>query len=166
VFCFLACWQPGAYNPPAPAEVSASDVQEGLRGTPPGSEAEADADVGTEPTSGRATTPDAANPDAANPDAAAGAAPEVAEAGATEAVADAGSEAKSDFDDREVSPWIGHTLGTPLSVVDALGQPIAVVGAPGTKVTVLEEGTLRLKVRCDGCDPVVTGYVQRDRVQR
>jgi len=72
----------------------------------------------------------------------------------------------SAFDDAEVEPYKAFTVKTPLSIVDEAGQPVAVLGKPGVEVTVLSEAALRVKVRCDGCDPVVTGYLQRDAVQR
>ncbi len=72
----------------------------------------------------------------------------------------------SNFDDAEVDPYKAFTIKTPLSIVDDAGQPVAVLGKPGVAVTVLAEAPLRVKVRCDGCDPVVTGYLQRDAVQK
>jgi len=72
----------------------------------------------------------------------------------------------STFDDAEVEPYKGFTVKTPLSIVDEAGQPVAVLGKPGVEVTVLTEAALRVKVRCDGCDPVVTGYLQSDAVRR
>lgn len=84
-----------------------------------------------------------------------------------EAAIDAPGEAQpSAFDDAQVDPYKAFTVKTPLSIVDDAGQPVAVLGKPGVEVTVLSEASLRVKVRCDGCDPVVTGYLQRDAVQR
>lgn len=71
-----------------------------------------------------------------------------------------------DFDDVMVKPYRAYTVGTPLSIVNEVGQLIATVGQPGTKVTVLAEGSVRVKVRCDGCSPVVEGYLQKERVRK
>lgn len=72
----------------------------------------------------------------------------------------------SEFDDVLVKPYRAYTVGTPLSIVNDVGQLLATVGQPGTKVTVLAEGSLRVKVRCDGCSPVVEGYLQKERVRK
>ncbi len=95
------------------------------------------------------------------------AAEEAAEDAPSEAPAEPPGQAQpSAFDDAEVDPYKAFTVKTPLSIVDEAGQPVAVLGKPGVEVMVLSEASLRVKVRCDGCDPVVTGYLQRDAVQR
>jgi hypothetical protein len=73
---------------------------------------------------------------------------------------------KPAFDDVPVKPYRGYTVGTPLSLVDDVGQLVATIGTPGTNVTVLAEGSVRVKIRCDGCSPVVEGYLQKDRVRK
>jgi hypothetical protein len=158
VFWILGCWQPDAYTPPAPAEVTAADIAAGLPAGSPNEAGRPDGGAGSAeaPDEGSTVPADAT---ASEPST------EAAEAPAKGNEAENGT-AKSDFDDAPVQPWTGHTVGTPLSLVDDLGRAIAVIGLPGTKVTVLTEGSLRMKVRCDGCDPQVEGYIQRDKVQR
>lgn len=66
-----------------------------------------------------------------------------------------------------VDPYGAHTLGSPLTLVDDVGAVVQVLPVPNTAVTVLEEEPgVRRRVRCDGCTPVVEGWLQWDRVER
>ena len=66
-------------------------------------------------------------------------------------------------EDGEVRPRSALTVGQPLTLVSDYGAPLQVLG-DGVAVTVLMEGSDRVKVRCDGCRPVQEGWLQRRAV--
>ncbi len=148
----LACWQPPPAVPPAPAQVEASDVLEGsaaeIRPGAAGDEAAPEGEVATE---GEAAPEEEGAPEA---EAEGEAAPEgePAVAGPPPAVT--------------VKPWGGKTVGSPITIVDDLGAAVQVIRGAPVAVVVLMEGEDRLRVRCDGCVPVVEGWLQKSAVVR
>lgn len=146
----LGCWQPPETLPPAPVQVEASDVLEGsadeIKPGAPAGEEEAD--------------PTAAEP-GAEPHA------DVVEAeGEPDPTAAVEVEAPVVPVARTVDPWRGRTVGSPITIVDDLGAPVQVVRGAPVAVVVLMEGEDRLKVRCEGCLPVVEGWLQKTAVAR
>ena len=154
---FLACYEPPAYTHPAPAEVTMNDVLswEGAAAAP-GNAGDDELAEGEEGSPG--DDPPGDDPPGDDPPGD----EEQADANIDDTVADA----TADFGDQPVRPYTAFTLRTPLAIVDDAGQPLAVIAKPGTEVEVIAEGTLRVKVRCVGCSPVVEGYLQADAVQR
>jgi hypothetical protein len=149
----LGCWQPPETLPPAPVQVEASDILEGSAGEikpwAPTEDGEADptaAEAGAEP---EAEVVEAEG----DPD-------PTAEAEAPEVEAPVVPVA------RTVDPWRGRTVGSPITIVDDLGAPVQVVRGAPVAVVVLMEGEDRLKVRCEGCLPVVEGWLQKTAVAR
>lgn len=132
----LACWRPEPYAAPAPAQVEASDVLEGTAGA-------------IEP----------------------GGEAEAAEADIGEdAEAEVGEEPEAVVEpaptDLAVEPWSARTSGRPLTLVGDDGSVVLVITEEGVAVTVLMEGPERLKVRYDGCQPPLEGWLQRRAVVR
>ena len=138
----LACWQPPPAVPPAPAQVEASDVLEGsaaeIRPGAAGDEAAPEGEVATEGEAEGEAAPEGEG--------------EPAVAGPPPAVT--------------VKPWGGKTVGSPITIVDDLGAAVQVIRGAPVAVVVLMEGEDRLRVRCDGCVPVVEGWLQKSAVVR
>ncbi len=151
---WLGCWQPESYTPPPAAQVEASDVLEGTAGE-------------IQPPSAAEATPDGEGA----ADEAPAAADPAAEAAGDEADASADGEAADEVEEPAppvavaVAPWKGRTVGRPLTLVGDDGTPLQVV-EQGVAVTVLMEGEDRVKLRCDGCLPVVEGWLQKRNVLR
>lgn len=144
----VACWQPTAYPTPPPPQVTAAELMEAQTvtpddGSPTASEQPTETPAAIEGADENDTARQAASPD-----------PETT------------GPLGLSFDDVLVKPYRAYTVGTPLSVVNEFGQLVATIGTPGTRVTVLAEGSLRVKIRCDGCSPVVEGYLQKERVRK
>jgi hypothetical protein len=144
----IGCWQPPTTQPPAPLQVEASDVLEG--------------------------TADEITPGAELPDGPAAADGEVADGDeAADGDADAGGPEVPEAPDPpaappavDVEPWLGHTVGSPLTLVDDVGAVVQVVRGGPVAVRVLQEGPDRVKVRCEGCLPVVEGWLQKSAVSQ
>jgi len=147
---WLGCWQPESYTPPPAAQVEASDVLEGTAGEiqPPSAAEATPAGEGAADEAPAADEPSVADE-----------AGTAADDAADEVVAPAPPVAVA------VSPWKGRTVGRPLTLVGDDGTPLQVV-EDGVAVTVLMEGEDRVKLRCDGCLPVVEGWLQKRNVLR
>lgn len=146
----LGCWQPPAVVPPAPAQVEASDVLEGsAEEIRPGAAGDEAAPEGEGAAEGEAV-----------PEGEAGAEGEGAPEGEGEPGVAGPPPAVA------VKPWGGRTVGSPITIVDDLGAAVQVVRGAPVAVVVLMEGEDRLRVRCDGCVPVVEGWLQKSAVAR
>ncbi len=132
----LGCWQPPDVQPPPPVQVEASDVLDGTAGEI-APEAEEGEGEGEAEEDAEEAEPTAEEP--AVP------APPVAAA---------------------VSPWMGRTVGSPLTLVDDAGSPVYILRGPSAAVVVLMEGEDRVRVRCEACLPVVEGWLQKSAVSR
>lgn len=150
----LGCWQPPPVVPPAPAQVEASDVLEGSAAEiQPGAAGEEAAPEGEGAAEGEAAPEEEGAPEGeAEGEGEAAPEGEPAVAGPPAAVA--------------VKPWSAKTVGSPITIVDDLGAAVQVIRGAPVAVVVLMEGEDRLRVRCDGCVPVVEGWLQKSAIAR
>lgn len=156
----LGCWQPPAVVPPTPAQVEASDVLEGSAeeirpGAPDHEQAAAEGEPAAAEAAGLAGEEGAPEEEGAAEGEGSGeleGAGEAAPPGPPPAVA--------------VKPWQGRTVGSPLTIVDDLGAALQVIRGAPVAVVVLMEGEDRVRVRCEGCLPVVEGWLQKSAVVR